>query len=759
MTNQRLFKILDTATYVILLATIFWMPFGFDIRVVNLFNIPKQYGFIALVLTALLLFTAKIAFTKKIEYKLSALELPLLALTAFAFLSSIFSSNIASSFLGRTEYFIFSFSFLLFLGIFYLLIVNYFNSDSRWSLALDLLILSGGLTALLFVLKMVFHLDLLQWFGQMWNTLDRVNSVLGIWMIITFILSAGQLIRQELPVGKSLGYFFICILSLASLVLLSFTFLWWILLVGLVLLLMLGVTHIKEVRAGWLSVLFAVLIMVVIFITFGSPKSLQSQVPLEISLGFKPSWSVSTSMLFDGAKNFLIGNGMGSFATGFSEFRNPDFNYDNLAWSLRFNQPFNTLMAILAEGGLLMTLAFVFLIIFVLGHVFHIWFKNRTKGLVTGGSFGLQKSNVRLEVFLVAIAWTVLNVSFGFVFANPVLWWLWWMLLGLLVTGLAFFNSNIIKLKEWAVEDTPQYSLSFSFVLIVIMASVIMVGVWGARLYVADISYAKALQSTDFESAESNLLDSISYRNNYDSYHAALAQVYLTQAVNVSRTENPDLQAVSNFLASAVNEARIATDLSPRYVGLWENLSLMYENAAALVPEAKEWAVKSWERAIELEPTNPVLHWRLGNSYISSGNWEEAVKSYQKAVDLKNDYVGAYVGLAKSYEYGGNVEKAVENYSIILLPAAQEGNVEILFDYGRLLYNRNKGEDRKNAEKLWLEVVRLQPNYSNALYSLGLFYENEGSKSSALQYYYKVKDLNPDNKDITEKIRSLVGGE
>ena len=36
-------------------------------------------------------------------------------------------------------------------------------------------------------------------------------------------------------------------------------------------------------------------------------------------------------------------------------------------------------------------------------------------------------------------------------------------------------------------------------------------------------------------------------------------------------------------------------------------------------------------------------------------------------------------------------------------------------------------------------------------------YEGKGEKSTALQYYYKVKDLNPDNKDIIQKIRTLVG--
>ncbi|MDP1709781.1 MAG: tetratricopeptide repeat protein, partial [Candidatus Komeilibacteria bacterium] len=222
-----------------------------------------------------------------------------------------------------------------------------------------------------------------------------------------------------------------------------------------------------------------------------------------------------------------------------------------------------------------------------------------------------------------------------------------------------------------------------------------------------------------------------------------------------SRKTKPDVTTVSNLVAQAVNEAKIATDLSPKSVALWENLSTMYENAAALVPDARNWAVKSLIQASELEPSNPVLFWRLGNNYSLAGNWADAIKSYKKAIDLKKDYVGAYLGLASAYEQNKEMDKAVDVYKTVL--PAGISNPEFLFNFGRLLYNRNGKNDRDDSEKLWQEAVRLQPNYSNAIYSLGLLYEARGDKATALQYYYKVKDLNPENKDVVEKIRNLVG--
>ena len=85
-----------------------------------------------------------------------------------------------------------------------------------------------------------------------------------------------------------------------------------------------------------------------------------------------------------------------------------------------------------------------------------------------------------------------------------------------------------------------------------------------------------------------------------------------------------------------------------------------------------------------------------------------------------------------------------------------EQNPELLFNVARLFYNRNQGGDMDRAEQLWLHAVQLAPNYSNALYSLGLLYEKKGDRGKALEYYKKVKELNPGNADIGKKVRDLL---
>jgi tetratricopeptide (TPR) repeat protein len=122
---------------------------------------------------------------------------------------------------------------------------------------------------------------------------------------------------------------------------------------------------------------------------------------------------------------------------------------------------------------------------------------------------------------------------------------------------------------------------------------------------------------------------------------------------------------------------------------------------------------------------------------------------------LKADYFGAYVGLSNAYEQTQKMDKAIEVYEKIV--GQNQSDPETLYNYGRLLYNRNNTGDRDLVEKIWSKVISIQPNYSNALYSLGLLYETRGDQATALQYYYRVKDLNPDNQNILDKIKKMVG--
>jgi|GEM_PF-1744676 tetratricopeptide (TPR) repeat protein len=762
----RLGKIFDSISFAILVVSIIILPLLIDTSSSQIFTLSKQTTLVLVTGILLLVMAGKLVVEKQLFVRLSIFDKIALLLAVVGWLSGFFGIAMSTSLLGRSDYFVLNAVLLSTLVIFAWLTIQNFTTVERWRTALDALLVCGGATAFVFLLRALFHFDLLGKIAPgIWSTIDVTNINFGLWLLMIFLLSAGQLIKRDVASGRLLLFFFVAAECFLSLAVLGFSVLWWPLAAGLILLLIAGVSFLRSARRGWLITLFILLITTTVFIIFGAPQSLQTAVPSEVSLSLQPSWVIVSHGLFSGAKNFLLGTGPGSFAVTFSEYRDATFNYDQAAAGLRFNYPFSTALALLAEHGVLFSLSFIFLFVFILGYVLFGWRRARIVEQVEdrqSANFFIEEENLNataiLETLFVCIPWIILSGSLFLVFITTTLWWLWWLLLAMTIAGLALANPDLVRMRELVLQETPEQSLSFSFVLIIIVSVLIIFGIWDGRLYIADRAYAKAIHATDTATAEKNLLNAIRYRDNYDLYHVALAQVYLNEAVQASQGSKPDMQAVSNLVGQAVNEARRATAIAPHSVLLWENLATMYENAALLVPEASDWAIKALQSALELEPSNAFLVSRLGDDYgykLKKNDWAGAIKQYQIAINLKKDYIDVYIALANAYEQNKEIDKAVSTFGVIVSAAGQ--NVDVLYNYGRLLYNRNTKGDRDQAEKIWQQALLVNPNHSNTLFSLGLFNELRGNKTKALEYYYKVKDLNPDNKDIVAKIAKLVG--
>lgn len=759
MENSRIVRYLETASYIVVLLAVLVTPFYIDGNSLNFFNLPKQAVFMGLTLLAFVLWAVKALVNKQVTFYQSIIDKPAILLIVVLGFSAFFSSIRSNSFLGRSDYFILSFTLLLTLVLFTWNLLQSTTSISKWQNLVNTLVIAGGLSATLFLSKALFGFNpFIGKFQGIWNTIDITNANFGVWLLIIFLLSAGQLIKKDLGQGRLMLNLFVSLVAFLGLMVLGFSTLWWMLLAGLVLLLVVGVSFMRDARFVWMSVLFVLLIADIAFLVFGGPKFIQANLPAEIALNNQPSWVIVSNNLFSGIKDFVIGSGPGTFNIIFSKFREASFNYDQNAMVMRFNYPSNSAFAILGENGLIFSLAFVFIVLLVVAHLYSSWKKTRESvvenALPEEEVINLSNHSQALETFLVSVPWLVMTGGMGFFFYTFTLWWMWWVLLGIIIVGFALFNADAIKSHLIEFDTSPEKRMSFSFVLVASIAAALAFGLWNGRFYLADRIFAKALAKGDFQSVEAEMLKALKFNDRMDIYHAAFAQVYLNEAVRLSKEEKPDMSKVSAAVGLAVNEARRATDISPNSVGLWENLTTMYENASVLVPEAQEWALKSIGRARELEPTNAVLPFRLGNTQSRAQKWEDAIKAYEEAIELKKDYVAAYAALANSYEQNKNIDKAISTFETLV--QAAPANPEVLYNYGRLIYNRNKNDDRANAEKLWLAIVEKNPNFSNALYSLGLINELRGNNPVALQYYYKVKELNPENKDITEKIEKLV---
>lgn len=132
------------------------------------------------------------------------------------------------------------------------------------------------------------------------------------------------------------------------------------------------------------------------------------------------------------------------------------------------------------------------------------------------------------------------------------------------------------------------------------------------------------------------------------------------------------------------------------------------EEKVADLKERYRKATKCWERALEIDPQQPVLLLRIGEAYVQSSdsetNSKKAMRCFKKAVGMKPDFFQAWHGMAEIYENGFDLDNATECYKEAL--KHNPDYVPSLVQYGFLLGRYNQ---REKANRLLSRAGQLDP--------------------------------------------------
>lgn len=77
-----------------------------------------------------------------------------------------------------------------------------------------------------------------------------------------------------------------------------------------------------------------------------------------------------------------------------------------------------------------------------------------------------------------------------------------------------------------------------------------------------------------------------------------------------------------------------------------------------MAKESDVWAISSYQRAVILDPNNPIYRLQLGGLYYLLGSYNDAIGYFQQAVILKPDWPNAYYNLAWGYYQSQQYDKA-----------------------------------------------------------------------------------------------------
>lgn len=733
----------------------------------NVLDFNKQALLLVLISVSLFAWMFKVLVSGKFSFNLTKFHIPVVVLFLVYLASTVFSLWRYGSFWGWPLTTSESLLTVICLFLLYFLVSNIFRRKEVFHL-ITLLILSGFLAMLYGVFqlfgKFILPLDFTK--TTSFNTIGTVN-ILGLFAAVLLPLTIVLIIKTK----NLLRWVFIAalVLDVVLLLLINFSAVWWVVIVGASLVILLGFQKTDFFDNRWLvlPMFFLAIALFFSFFKFQIPAPLSgASRPIEVFLTQRAGFDIAWKTL---KENPILGSGPGTFVYDFSKYKDISFN-QNRFWNVRFEGAGSKIFTTLATTGILGILSLLTVMAFFVFYGIKFLFgkKHSLRQLAERGSrdeLFKEETNEGFYWMLGAgifISFAALSVGFFLYHSNLTLNFLFFLLLGSFIALLFPVRKEII-LKP---SSLSMLGVTFAFTLIFIFGLGLFI-LEGQR-YAAEVSYlegTKARQQGRNDDAMNNLERAARINPGVDLYWRELSQIYL-RGINIEAAKT-DLsreeinRRIQFLINNAVNSAKVATDINPSNVANWSVRGFIYQNLTGVIPDVKSWAIQSYDKALSLEPTNPYYFNQEGIVFLQEAfSVEEkeqkqelltqAKTKFNKSIELKPDYAPARFQLASVYQLQGKTEEAIQELETAKTLAPF--NVGLAFQLG-LIYYQN--EDYSKAQAEFERTIGISPNYSNALYFLGMIYNKRGEKAKAIEKFEKVSELNPDNGGIRKILDNL----
>jgi tetratricopeptide (TPR) repeat protein len=685
-------KIIKYSLYsLVFLLPLFFLP---------LTNFPillnKQIFLSVFVFLLLILWIVKIISSGKLNFRWDKVTGSVLLLVSILGISTLFSGSKIQSFWGMSFEPDTFFSFILY-GLVFLLFANLINKDQIKSVLISILASSGVLSILFLIQSLwrpVFPWDFAQSIG--FNSVGTVQT-LAIFLAGAFIilLSLKNNIKSFLAI--TLG-----ILLFVSIFIINYWLAWLgiSLAIGLMIWFRLKTVKENEIISSKIILPLIILALSLIFIFIKIPTGNIVNLPSEVNLTHKASFDIAQKTLGEGTKNLVFGSGPATFAYDYDLYRSAGPNLTAF-WQVRFNQGTSALLTFLATTGMLGILLFL-LIIFL-------FFQKGLK-LIKGN----QLSPVGISVFI----GTIYFLFFWFFYpSNFTLMFSSFLMLGLfnVCSGKEELNS-----KQVVFTKSPQKAFFIMLIGVLLIVASIFILYNISQKYQAALIFNDGLDLINIEETKLDegiiKLNKAAVLDKKDTYLRNLSQAFLikiNQVLNDEELSEEEKKEVFQLLVSnAETSANNAVLLNPKNSQNWLQLGRIYENFMSLgVEGVEELVVSSYQKTEEITPQNPEIPFILGRVYKF-----QAEKNQSLIISLK--------------EKGEN-EEAIRQL---------EENRDKIFDMA--------------IEKL-KKSTQLKIDFTPAYYLAAQIYELRGEKELAITNYGIVLLLDPEDKEVKDKIEQL----
>ncbi|HVB19854.1 MAG TPA: tetratricopeptide repeat protein [Candidatus Paceibacterota bacterium] len=465
-------------------------------------------------------------------------------------------------------------------------------------------------------------------------------------------------------------------------------------------------------------------------------------------LNVRPSWQSTFSIAHQSyASAPIFGTGPNTFGVEWLKYRDASLN-STVFWNIDFSSGIGFIPTSFVTTGLVG--AFAWIIFLVLFAIFGL------RMLILRAP---EDAFVRYVAILSFIAALYLFITAIFDLPSTVIIALAFVFAGLFISTTRF----ALRGQQWGVIFSRSPRLGFVIVFsltILLLASVVAAYMLVEHsIATAELASASAAFSAgNLDQADQNAQNSISFAPSATAYQieAAVATGRIGQIEASSTMPTAAAQqAFQAALSAGINAALTATRLTPSDYQNWLALGNLYAQAVPLnVSGAYDSAKAAYDKAQELNPTNPQIPYSIAQLDIANKNNISAEADLKAAIALKQDYTAAIFLLSQLEVQDGNVKDALT--SALAAAYFTPNDPNILFQVGILYAAQN---DLTDAVSALSGSVAANPQFANARYFLAAVYAKQGDLKDALVQIQAIAALSSNNATaVASQLAALEAG-
>jgi len=367
----------------------------------------------------------------------------------------------------------------------------------------------------------------------------------------------------------------------------------------------------------------------------------------------------------------IFGSGVETYAYSYPAFRPPEHNQTS-EWEYIYNKAHNEYLNFASTTGIVGLLSYITLIvtaIYLLLRESKIDVTNFANNLRTARKrfsensrfiSNLRDINGRIISLALFSGYTSILVTnfFGFsVVPTALLFFIY----PAIAYSLGRESERIEEYKTKKLSAVQKSAIIFSSSLALLLLYSI------GKYWYADFAYAKGRSENEkgqYAKATQFLENAISLSPNESLYYDELAYAYSESAIYLF-DEDRDF-GVEELVNAAIKHSDLAVNLSPRNLSLKKSRARLFINIALIEPEYLFQAKDALVLAAALAPTDAKVLYDLALTTARTSGAEEAIKILKKTISLKPDYRDARFTLALLLTEKGETERARRHFEYIL---------------------------------------------------------------------------------------------